>query len=74
MKERLNLASLTGTMDELPRDEMDEVKGGIAPILIPITYILTRLVCEAGEAACGCAHIFCGLGLALGDGGGEDER
>jgi hypothetical protein len=63
MKERLNLAALTGTMEELPRNEMNEVRGGIAPILIPIVYIILHLAAEGGQAACHCASIFCGLGL-----------
>jgi hypothetical protein len=66
MKERLNLAALTGTMEELPRGDMHEVKGGVAPILIPISYTFTHLVCQVKQATCDCGHIFCTIGLWLG--------
>jgi hypothetical protein len=67
MKERLNLAALAGTMEELPRGDMHEVKGGFFGwIAVPIAYIFTHLACEGGKAACDCKHIFCGLGLWLG--------
>jgi hypothetical protein len=66
MKERLNLAALAGTMEELPRGDMHEVKGGLGWIAVPIVYIFESIAVEAGKAACDCKHIFCGLGLWLG--------